>query len=42
MRSLVVVPLLAAGAAFAAPVRAPFHVSYDADHLDLDGHVLQF
>jgi outer membrane protein OmpA-like peptidoglycan-associated protein len=28
--------------ALAGPVRAPFHVSYDADHLDLDGHVLQF
>jgi outer membrane protein OmpA-like peptidoglycan-associated protein len=42
MRSLVVVCLLAAGAAVAEPVRAPFHVTYDADHLDLDRHVLQF
>jgi len=42
MRSLVVVCLLAAGPAVAEPVRAPFHVTYDADHLDLDGHVLQF
>jgi len=42
MRSLAVVPLLAAGIAVAEPVRAPFHVTYDADHLDLDGHVLQF
>jgi outer membrane protein OmpA-like peptidoglycan-associated protein len=25
-----------------AQMRAPFHVTYDADHLDLDGHVLQF
>ncbi|HEX3759731.1 MAG TPA: OmpA family protein [Kofleriaceae bacterium] len=30
------------GAAAAEPVRAPFHVTYDADHLDLAGHVLQF
>ena len=42
MRSLVVVSLLAAGTVVAEPVRAPFHVTYDADHLDLDGHVLQF
>jgi outer membrane protein OmpA-like peptidoglycan-associated protein len=28
--------------ALAQPVRAPFHVSYDAEHLDLDGRVLQF
>ena len=50
MRRIAVVGLLVgvmagppvAGAAFAGPVRAPFHVSYDADHLDLDGHVLQF
>ena len=42
MRSLTVVLVLAAGAAFAEPLRAPFHVTYDADHLDLDGHVLQF
>jgi outer membrane protein OmpA-like peptidoglycan-associated protein len=49
MRSLalVIVVLLAAGAVLAAgaaraePVRAPFHVTYDADHLDLDRHVLQ-
>jgi outer membrane protein OmpA-like peptidoglycan-associated protein len=41
--SLVSVALVgAAGPAWAGPVRAPFHVSYDADHLDLDGHVLQF
>lgn len=33
---------LVSGAALAQPVRAPFHVGYDADHLDLDGHVLQF
>ncbi|HSR98652.1 MAG TPA: OmpA family protein [Kofleriaceae bacterium] len=31
-----------AGEALAAPVRAPFHVTYDVDHLDLDGHVLHF
>jgi len=42
MRRLAVVPLLVAGIAVAEPVRAPFHVTYDADHLDLDGHVLQF
>jgi outer membrane protein OmpA-like peptidoglycan-associated protein len=42
MRSVLVLALLVATAAVAAPVRAPFHVSYDAEHLDLDGHVLQF
>jgi outer membrane protein OmpA-like peptidoglycan-associated protein len=42
MRCLVAVVLLVTSAALAQPVRAPFHVSYDADHLDLDGHVLQF
>src|SRR5256885_6036600 len=46
MRWVAVVALVigfaSAGAGFAAPVRAPFHVTYDADHLDLDGHVLQF
>jgi len=41
MRCIVLVALLA-GSALAQPARAPFHVSYDADHLDLDGHVLQF
>lgn len=39
---IAVVVLLVAGAASAQPVRAPFHVGYDAEHLDLDGHVLQF
>jgi len=38
----VIVALLATAPALAAPVRAPFHVSYDTEHLDLDGHVLQF
>lgn len=33
---------LVAGAPLAAPARAPFHVSYDIDHLDLDRRVLQF
>src|SRR5215510_2554296 len=42
MRCLAVAALLVTGSALAAPVRAPFHVSYDADHLDLDHHVLQF
>jgi outer membrane protein OmpA-like peptidoglycan-associated protein len=42
MRWVAVVALVTAGAAFAAPVRAPFHVTYDAEHIDLDGHVLQF
>jgi outer membrane protein OmpA-like peptidoglycan-associated protein len=37
-----ILALLVARAALAQPARAPFHVSYDADHLDLDGHVLQF
>src|SRR4029079_6894512 len=30
------------GSALAAPVRAPFHVTYDADPLDLDKHLLYF
>jgi len=42
MRCLVAAALLVTSAAVAQPVRAPFHVSYDAEHLDLDGHVLQF
>ena len=43
-----VLALVLAAAGFAAattlaqPVRAPFHVTYDLDHLDLDGRVLQF
>ncbi len=39
MRGLAVALVLASGAAAAAPA---LHVSYDADHLDLDNHVLQF
>jgi len=42
MRWIVLVVLLVGGTSVAQPVRAPFHVSYDAEHLDLDGHVLQF
>lgn len=42
MRWIAVVAVFATGVALAQPVRAPFHVSYDADHLDLEGHVLQF
>jgi outer membrane protein OmpA-like peptidoglycan-associated protein len=42
MRYIVVAALLFSGAALAQPVRAPFHVSYDTEHLDLDRHVLQF
>jgi outer membrane protein OmpA-like peptidoglycan-associated protein len=42
MRCLAVAALLVTGSALAAPVRAPFHVSYDAEHLDLEHHVLQF
>jgi len=42
VRWLAAVALLVAATAAAEPVRAPFHVTYDADHLDLDGHVLQF
>lgn len=38
----IAVALLVTRAAIAQPVRAPFHVTYDLDHLDLDGHVLQF
>jgi outer membrane protein OmpA-like peptidoglycan-associated protein len=33
---------LVTGAVIAKPQPAPFPVSYDAEHLDLDGHVLQF
>lgn len=41
MRALCVLPvLLAAGTAFAQ--KTPIKVGYDADHLDLDKHVLQF
>ena len=42
MRWIAVAAVLVTGVALAAPVRAPFHVSYDADHLDLAGHVLAF
>ncbi|HEX7842730.1 MAG TPA: OmpA family protein [Kofleriaceae bacterium] len=42
MRWIAAAAVLVTGVAFAQPVRAPFHVSYDADHLDLEGHVLQF
>src|SRR5262249_19312075 len=42
MRWLAALGLIIAGAAGAEPVRAPVHVTYDADHLDLDRHVLQF
>jgi outer membrane protein OmpA-like peptidoglycan-associated protein len=42
MRWIPLVAVLVAGSALAQPVRAPFHVSYDAEHLDLDGRVLQF
>ncbi len=42
MRWIAAVVLLVASAALAQPVRAPFHVIYDADHLDLEGQVLQF
>jgi outer membrane protein OmpA-like peptidoglycan-associated protein len=42
MRIAVAVLLATAASAAAKPVPAPFKVSYDADHLDLDGHVLQF
>jgi outer membrane protein OmpA-like peptidoglycan-associated protein len=42
MRWISAAGVLVAAAAFAQPVRAPFHVSYDAEHLDLDKHVLQF
>jgi outer membrane protein OmpA-like peptidoglycan-associated protein len=38
----IAVTLLVTRVALAQPVRAPFHVTYDLDHLDLDGHVLQF
>src|SRR5437763_9994520 len=37
-----VAAVFVAASGFAQPVRAPFHVSYDAEHLDLDHHVLQF
>jgi outer membrane protein OmpA-like peptidoglycan-associated protein len=39
---IALVVLLVTGAAVAAPLPAPFHVAYDAEHLDLDGRVLQF
>src|SRR5258706_4140217 len=42
MRWILAAAVLVTGVALAQPVRAPFHVSYDADHLDLEGHVLQF
>src|ERR1043166_6151691 len=42
MRWISAAGVVVAAAAFAQPVRAPFHVSYDAEHLDLDHHVLQF
>ena len=42
MHRVAAVVLLVTRAALAQPVRAPFKVSYDAEHLDLDGHVLQF
>jgi outer membrane protein OmpA-like peptidoglycan-associated protein len=42
MRWIALVALLVTGAALAQPVPAPFKVSYDAEHLDLDGRVLQF
>jgi len=42
MRWIAAAAVFVAGAALAQPVRAPFHVSYDAEHLDLDHHVLQF
>src|ERR1043166_3956805 len=42
MRCIAVAVLLVAGSALAQPIRAPFHVSYDLEHLDLAGHVLQF
>ncbi len=40
MRALIVL-LLCASAAFAQGKRPPINVSYDAEHLDLDKHVLQ-
>jgi outer membrane protein OmpA-like peptidoglycan-associated protein len=42
VRSIILVAVLVSGAALAQPVRAPFHVTYDAEHLDLEGRVLQF
>jgi outer membrane protein OmpA-like peptidoglycan-associated protein len=42
VRCIAVAALLVTHAALAQPVRAPFHVGYDAEHLDLAGHVLQF
>ena len=42
VRALIIVALCASsGAAFAQGKRAPINVSYDAEHLDLDRHVLQ-
>jgi outer membrane protein OmpA-like peptidoglycan-associated protein len=40
-RSVLVLAMVSAGSV-AADRRAPIHVGYDADHLDLDKHVLQF
>lgn len=42
MRWISAAAMLVAGVAAAQPVRAPFHVSYDAEHLDLEHHTLQF
>jgi outer membrane protein OmpA-like peptidoglycan-associated protein len=42
MRWIVVVALLLPAAALAQPVPAPFRVTYDAEHLDLDARTLQF
>jgi len=42
MRCAAVVVLVAGLAGVAHAVPAPFKVSYDLEHLDLDGHVLQF
>jgi outer membrane protein OmpA-like peptidoglycan-associated protein len=37
-----VLPLIVLASGVLADSRAPIHVGYDADHLDLDKHVLQF
>ena len=42
MRCAVVAVWIAVRVAVAQAVPAPFRVSYDLEHLDLDGHVLQF
>src|SRR5580704_5881402 len=42
MRSAAVVLLCAAAAFATAAPSQPLHVGYDADHLDLDHHTLQF